>query len=264
MKELDKHFIFNGICSEEYNLICGFVGGNSDNFFSAGCQTDLQTESNYNGSVHYIISNKYSEPISFNLELVQKDGKRLSREEVRSIITWLCNPIDYMPLLIKDTFYENIIYYVKFTNPEELSVNGINGIRVKCNCKHPYGFTKLIKKKYTMNNSTTTFTVPVNSDENDYTYPEFLKITFNSNCDLFTLNNSIDISHSQLEIKNVKQGEIFTFYCQDKFIEGTSNDILNRFNKKWPRFLNGKNKFTVNANCIIEIGFREIRKVGVV
>ena len=65
---MDKHFIFNGICSEEYNLICGFVGGNSDNFFSAGCQTDLQTESNYNGSVHYIISNKYID-IKINIRL---------------------------------------------------------------------------------------------------------------------------------------------------------------------------------------------------
>lgn len=262
MSQLDKHFIFNGACSEEYNIICGFVGGKVDDFFSAGSHTDLQTESNFNGSVYHIISNKYSEPISFNMEIVHKNGGKLNREELRSIITWLCNPIDYMPLQIKDAFYENIIYYAKFTNPEELFVNGVNGLRVKCTCKHPYGFTNLIKKKYTINNSTTAFTVPVNSDENDYIYPEFFKITFNSDCDLFVLKNLNDIQLSQLEIKNVKSGEFFDFNCQDKFINSPSNNVLERFNKKWPRLLNGKNKIIVNTNCVIEIGFREIRKVG--
>lgn len=262
MSNLDKHFIFNGMCTDEYNLICGFVGGKIDDYFSAGSQTDLQTESNFNGSVYHIISNKYSEPINFNLELVHKDGGKLSREEVRSIIKWLCNPIDYMPLQIKDTFYENIVYYVKFTNPEKISINGVNGIRVKCTSKYPYGLTNLIKKKYVLNSSILSFTIPVNSDENDYIYPEFFKITFNSNCNLFTLKNLNDIEDSQIEVKNIENGESFNFKCQDKFIETLSTNPLERFNKKWPRFLNGKNEFVANSTCVIEVGFREIRKVG--
>jgi hypothetical protein len=93
-----------------------------------------------------------------------------------------------------------------------------------------------------------------------------MKITVNTNGNL-DLYNSIEQRH--MIINNCSAGEIITVDGEHKIISSslTTHKIYNDFNWKYFRlansFNNRENLITSSIDCVFELQWREIRKVGI-
>ena len=64
-----SNFIFNNRSNEEFEVACAYFDTILEET-SGGVQTELTTEPNCDGSIFYIVNNKYSEAINFEVTLV--------------------------------------------------------------------------------------------------------------------------------------------------------------------------------------------------
>lgn len=262
-----SNFIFNNRSNEEFEVSCVYFDSILEEA-SGGIQTELTTESNYDGSLFYIVNNKYSEAISFELTLAKnvknQNRRTFEQDEIRTIVSWLCNPTSYEELVLEDNHFIELTLSAKFTNPKYvLNGNDVIGITFTCTLERPYALSEL--KHYKFDSSVKTFSVNNESDEDQKTfYPQEVIITATSDGDI-TIRNTKENSNVFTNINNCKAGEVITIDCERRIIKSTnkSTSILSRFNKHWIGFKYGKNVFEVDGNFNIEINFREIRKVGV-
>ena len=90
-----SNFIFDSRSSEEFEVACAYFNNILEEA-SGGIQTELATESNSDGSIFYIVNNKYSEAINFEVTLVKnvknQDKRVFEQEEIRAVVSWLCSP----------------------------------------------------------------------------------------------------------------------------------------------------------------------------
>lgn len=262
-------FLFNHHSSVEYNTICGYFDAPSENV-SGGVQTDLNTESNYNGSHFFIVSNNYNEPISFELSVVRNycSGGDIffSQEEVRAIVKWLCNPIDYCDFQIKDDMHNNITYRAKFTKPQyHTHGEQIIGMTFTCTFDRPYGLSSEARiYDFSMNSSRNQFMVFNSSDETTKClYPQSVVITVRQ-AGTVSLRNMAEDEHMAMTFTDCIAGEVITIDCEHKRIKSsdTSKSILSKFNKHWLRLVIGENIFKTTGSFDVSIEYKEVRKVG--
>ena len=259
---LDKDFIFNGKSNRDFGAICCYFDKGAENNFAVTGKTELNYESTYNGSINKIISNNYSEPLKFSIGLIHEQNLTFTPKENEEIVKWLCNPIDYKHFKVDDELYDDINYFVKFTEPQHYYYNGFNGLMFNAVCQHPYGLSNEIIKKF----STSEFTINNRSDETEqYLYPELIEIKVKSPLSTLTITNTSDIAHNECVFNNLKNGEVITMNCLERIISSTdtSENIITKFNKNWIRMVHGKNVFTINGNVDIKFTYREVRKVGI-
>lgn len=265
---MQAEFLFNHHSSIEYNIVCGYFDMPSGNV-SGGVQTNLSTESNYDGSSFYIINNNYSEAINFELSIVRNhcsDGITFfSQREIRAIVTWLCNPIDYCDFQIKDDLYNNIIYRAKFTKPQYHTMGDkVVGMTFTCTFERPYGLSEPRRYNFALDSSNSRFKTFNGSDETTKClYPKTVIIRVVEAGEV-SLHNLAEDNHTATTFTDCITNEIITMDCEHRRITSTNNDnpILSRFNKHWVRFVSGENEFETNGDFEIEIEYQEARKVG--
>ena len=262
-----SNFVFNGRSNEEFEVACAYF----DNVLEeapGGLQTELTTESNYDGSIFYIVNNKYSEAVNFEVTLVKNvknQNKRVfTQEEIRALVSWLCNPSSYEKLILEDNHFIELLLSAKFTNPKyTLNGNDVIGITFTCTLERPYALSNA--KEYNFDSSVNTFSVYNDSDEDTKVlYPQDITITVNNNCNIKIINTK-ENNNFYTEITDCVSGEIITIDCEKRIIKSTNKEapILSRFNKHWIGLLHGKNIFNVEGDFNIQFNYREVRKVGV-
>lgn len=264
-------FSFNGKSSESFGLlIANFKSKGLENI-SAGTQTDFETESNYDGSKWYSISNKYKEPLEFTMQLIKNpcfntDEKMyFTKDESRAILSWLCSPHDYKPFSVDDEFYYGMNFRAKFINPQyKIIGERICGFEITIKFERPYALSDDIKYQKTFSTNGT-MTLYNHSDEFDKClYPQQVIITALSDGNI-SLHNDNDNQYISTEFTNCISNEVIIMNCEDRIISSTNTSahIMERFNKNWIRLSHGKNLFTVTGNCKVEFNYNEIRRIGV-
>lgn len=262
-----SNFIFDNRSSEEFEVACAYFNNILEEA-SGGIQTELATESNSDGSIFYIVNNKYSEAINFEVTLVKnvknQDKRVFEQEEIRAVVSWLCSPSSYRELILEDNHFIELVLNAKFTNPKyTLNGNDVIGITFTGTLDRPYALSNV--KQYSFDSSVNTFSLYNDSDEKEKVlYPQEIIITINDDCDV-TITNTKENSRLFTQIKNCVSGEVITIDCERRIIKSTNKDvpILSRFNKHWIGLLHGKNIFNVSGSFNIQFNYREVRKVGV-
>lgn len=160
---------------------------------------------------------------------------------------------------------EDIYYQVKIdVKPHRIYGQTIGyDLTITANCT--YGFTNLIEKSATITSSST-FTFEVDTDANEYIYPEKLIIE-NNDTTSFSLENSSDSLRTisldtATKFNNLSANSTLTLDCDNQIITGL--DDPSNFNWYFPRLVDGVNVFSIGNNegtINTTIQYREARMV---
>jgi hypothetical protein len=260
-----SNFIADKQSSESYGVICvrfGTVSG--EEIISGGSETELKVEKTPRSSDFHIVSQEYTNPISFKFQIINEDGSNIDEVKERVLVKWLCKRNIYYNFQILDERFFNLIYKVNISNHQLIKVGNVVGMEFNVNCKSPFAYTNPIVKTFNITSINQHIKLLINNDNDDYIYPNIV-ITSNTSGDL-TITNSTEIEYHEFTIKNLSNGEIIKINGSIPDIETnlTGHSIWSDFNKHWIRFTDGLNELSFNNLCTINITYSEPRKVGVV
>ena len=255
-------FVFDGVDSASYGIAVVYFGS-LESSYSAGDQTELKLETYGNGNKWSIVSQKYSEPISFKMQIINKDGSEITREKERALKKWLCRQgtFHWLQFTMED---ECICYRANFSNPQLLPVGKVVGMEFTVTTDSPHGYSSTIKKRFSFPAKNGNTNIFVNSDDYDYIYP-LMKITVLSSGTLTLTNDNESDTHNNFYLSNCIANETITIDSAIPCLESSvsSHDVFTDSNKRFPRLKQGKNKLTFSLPCKVEMEYRESRKVGV-
>lgn len=253
-------FTFNGVGNDEYGVICVAFDAQTKNNYS-GQKTDLKTELSGDGRRFEIYDQKYSEPMSFNFQIVNKDMTSITPEQERYINKWLCSKGKYSWMFIQESRYADIYFEAVISNPQVIDVAGVFGLEYTVTTSSAVCFSDEHDDSVVLTSDDNSFELFLFNDDECYVYPK-IEITFAESGD-FQLKNTMDNEDYFFEVKGVAAGETITFDNEIPLIESssTSHDVWNDCNKKWFRLFDGENTVSTNLACTMNFKYRETRRL---
>lgn len=261
-----NRFAFDNICCDEYGIKCvSFEAGGKQTFNTQ--VTELKTEKSISGNIYNIISQEYTNPLTYTMQVVNRDFSPITQYQERALKKWLCKGSQYRQFAILDKRYADICFFANINNPKSIWVNDVNGLEVTVTTNSPTAFSDERNYTYTFDGKNQ-ITIYINNDEEIPIFPS-MNITVLQDGDLNIINRSNpDTIHNVFSIKNVKSNETITIDASYPIIESSNEShnktIYNDINKEWFYFIDGYNDIFVDKPCIINFIYREYRKVGLV
>lgn len=276
-------FIYNGICSEQYDLVIGWIDDTPEFktglncFVEKGNTNFVKYEANQYGVT-------YSDVITLSFVILHRDGSDFSYEESRSINNWLRGTDIYQKLHFNDQNPEFINYYAICTDIEDVVYSGINGKKITFTCNSPFGYTNEITKKMVVS-SENNMSIINTSDVGIY-YPIIKIEAAKDFVDKITIENindkkSVTFDFSKIPandenkrvVMDTKQmtvtdgTNLLPFYkigWNDDYSSIVTDTTVKSINYiYWFRLLKGINKLKITGNCTVYITCEFPRKVGV-
>jgi hypothetical protein len=256
-------FVFDGTSSDEYGIMCVHIGSMENDYESQ--KTNLQTEKSINNNQFHIISQEYSEPITYKMQIINRDGSPISNVQERELNKWLCRRGKYKTLAILHKRYADTWFFANFNNPVAKYYNDVNGLEYTVTTNAPFAFSD--ERDFTVTfDSNDDYTKYVDNDEEQPIYPD-MTITLKESGDLQLSNYCNDsLVDTAMIIKNCSAGEVFTINSKLPSISSSipSHNVYNDFNKSWFYFTDDYNTIKTNLACTINFKYREYRKVALV
>lgn len=268
-------FEYDGTKSSVYGLyICSF-DGEKDGTFSIGNEITMNTVKSPNGKRFIKTGSVYENPLVFTFQVMKYDCtdgiQEIGARELARIMRWLTRTDNYHYLKFEQSGWDNIFYncYLKL---QKYEINGkIYGFEIEATCDAPWGYSE--PKQYIMNlDSNTSFDLYNYSDEDGCILPDLINIEVLEDCNLeitntFLIKNDPDNKKTTTtRIDNCEKNEIIQIdkhknICSTQVhSNGLENDFNYEFLQLCSDFYNSKNTISANANCVITINYREIRK----
>lgn len=259
-----ERFVFDGISCDEYGIMCVTFSSSTMDTISAQ-QTNLETEKSIRGNIYHITSQEYSEPLTYTMQVVNRDLSPISAIQERALKKWLCQRNKYKLFCVLEKRYADIWFYANINNPKSIYVADTVGLEFTITTNAPFGFSDIRDKKWIMDGNDFIEDFYVDNDEEIPIYPD-LTIAMVDSGTLTLVNQSVMDVPNTLTIDNCVTGEVITLECGYPFISSsiTTHNVFDDFNKYWPYLIDGYNRITVNKPCTLEFKYREYRKVGMV
>lgn len=210
------HFIYDDIPSDYYDVIACYVEKSIDGVSSAGMMTDTTTQFAKRSNSFNIIQQDYKEPIKFTIQLINKDATHIDKVKERDLKKWLCKRGEYHWMQIQGDGFEDLWMLANFSNPKFIYYGGVCGLEFEVITSSPFMFSPLIKKKFEITNTNRTANIYIETDDDDYIYPN-MKIIMKQSGTL-NIKNSTEVTHRDFCIEELGTGEIIT-------IDGSLPDI---------------------------------------
>lgn len=261
---MDNSFIFNGINSETYGIICVYFD-QLERTYSAGCQTETNLVMAQKTNTFNIQSNSYTEPISFKMQIINIDGSDMTSALRRRIRKWLkMDTMNFHLLQMNGEEYSGIQYFAKFSNPNEIVVSGVVGLEYTVTTNAPFGFSPVKKERFTITDTNKSKTIFINNDcPETMIYPSF-EITVATAGNLEITNSSEENSNLKFKIENCSKNEKLAIDCElPKMGSSTGHNAYSDWNKNPVILKDGKNTLTFNLPCQVVMEYREPRTGGV-
>lgn len=265
-----EYFVYDGVSSDEYGIIC--VEFSPSTLTTRDSQSsNLNTEKSIRGDIYHIISQEYSEPLTYTMQIINKDYSPIDRVQERAIKKWLCQRGKYKELCILRKQYADIWFFANFNNPKSLYVTDTIGLEFTITTNAPFAFSELREKSWDMTANDIIEDFYVDNDEELPIYPN-LTITMKEAGNLILKNESIigindnEKLDNTLTINNLSEGEIITMECGYPYISSSiaTHNVFDDFNKYWPYLIDGYNRISVDKACTLDFNYREYRKVSIV
>lgn len=259
-----ERFVFDSTPCDQYGIMCAtFSSSTMETILSQS--TDLRTEKSVRGNVYHIISQEYSNPLTYTMQVVNKDFRPITAMQERALKKWLCQRNRYKPFCILDKHYADIWFFANISNPKSIFVADTVGLEFTVTTNAPFGFSDIRSKKWVMEENDVIDDFYVDTDGELPIYPD-LTITVNRSGTLTLTNESVLGADHTLSIKNCTAGEIIHLECAYPHISSSvkAHNIFDDFNKFWPYLIDGYNRIAVDLPCTLEFQYREHRKVGIV
>lgn len=276
-------FNFDGIGSEQYGLVMGWEGGESD--VSTGIEREI-IKGDVNMARHKAnqYGTTYTSVIPIQFIILHNDGSLFTQAESRMINKWFTADT-YKPLHFNtadDT--ENITYYVICTSIVDKIYNGHNAKELTFECDSPFGYAPKIQYKIKTTNGSGSKKI-MNTSDDGYYSPTLLIMTdedYDGNVEIknVTDNDSVMVINMQ-DIPIVDGKKILNINCSLMQITDGNNKIVPAYklgweislnesepiqsmDKYWLRLVEGMNQIDITGNCELKLTCQFPRKVGVV
>lgn len=254
-----SHFEFGGVSSRQYGLILAGVDG--DRFLNLHGEIEGNTMFLKTAKKNFLISDDYSgSPVEFELDIVFEEDKPIMQADRREIEKWLFGSRRYRKLYLDaadDPFMETGEYIngelkrlylnCRFMEPEKIEGFGnVFGYHVKVECDSPFMWQDPVTYTWygdTTQQTSADFVIDVDSDLDDYIYPQVTVRTGGTAGGLggfiFTAYNATDDATRLTEITDINAQ---TNVVMDGEVNYISNDYFLKFNHpNFIRLLDGKN-----------------------
>ena len=262
-------FTYNQISSSSYNNLAFAQLETTENKELGGkleystYKTNLQPKQN-------ITNVKYSDPLSFDVEMIAEN--MLSISQIEALARSLFNQMTYKPLIVDNSDYSGLHFNCYFTNVEKIERFGKNGFGVygfksTMVCDSQFMWTSEITSTFNSAALINNITIVNDSAVAGYTYPSLIlktgtsggNITIQCITDTETVINSSGnlVEQSKIiTIDNTIANDTISILTNPYRIKSLlGENYINDFNIKFPRLLYGNNVFNVSGD-VTEVSFK--------
>ena len=250
------HFTYSGVDSNTYSLIIANVNTERDDR-SAG---DVTGEYIYRKSdkTFRLLGDDYSSSqMVFDVDIITENGSVLLNADRRAVEKWLFNKQTFRKLYIDKNddplgeTYETIngsekrLYMMcRFINPRKIETGcGVIGYSATLECDSGLLWQDEITYTYTAQASAEsgTFNIVVDTNLNDYTYPDVV-ITTAAGCEEFSIYNQTDDSQRDTTFSGMSGDDVIRMNASRGYVDRQHYGYFSGLN--FIRLLDGTNTFT--------------------
>lgn len=254
-----SHFEYGGISSRQYSLVVANV--DTSRMTQLGGTKEGVTIFSKNAKKRYLVDDDYSNsPISFDIEIVTENGRRLELVERRQIEKWLFNHRTYRKLYLDiadDEFGETYEYVdgkrlrnylnCRLINPEKLEYQGgVVGYKATLEADSSMYWQDATVKTFSVNNGdadvSTIITVNVDTDLDEYIYPK-VTIKMGSVGGGITIANNSDDSTRFTRFTDIGAFATLIMKGELNYVSGQYYEKF--YQRNFIRLLDGENKLMV-------------------
>lgn len=259
-------FEYNNLSSKEFGLIIANV--ETDRAMECSGEIEGQYVFNKKTKSRYLVNNDYSgSPRSIEIDVLTADGRTLDIHEQRKISKWLLNKYDYRKLYLDKTFDSGeTVEYIKgqekrlylncrFINPQKLEYNGgVVGWRVTLDTDSGMFWQDAVVITYDLSKQTLPYIIkiPVDTDIDDYTYPE-VTINADDTGGTITIINTTDDTSRITRLIEINGGAVVNMKSSINYVNGQYYQKL--YEQNFIRLLDGINNISVDG-AIKSISFK--------
>lgn len=279
-----KSFVFNGINSEDYNVIIGWVESEPDVSTNGLTREVQKSPTNRKKLKDNVYGTNTTEPIIFNFSIVRIDDTEITREESIRINQWLTS--SPLPQLLKFNDCESYMlhYYAICTQIKDIVIGGkLIGKELIFTTNSPYAFMTKVEKTFDITDSHTFYINNTADSYDGYFYP-IVTITTTSNN--IVIENITDKKSVTLDLTtvatNTNGNKVIKLDCENMKILDTNGKLIYASdlgwnteyqsyvssndsymnNIYWLRLLKGMNQIKVTGTCTFKIECEFSRKAG--
>lgn len=279
-------FVFNGVNSEDFNVIIGWIDGSEPDLSVNGLNREIKKSTTSKVRLKdNIYGSENTDVITFTFNIVRVDGTEISRDESIRINQWLTS--SPLPQLLKFNDEESCMlhYYAVCTEIKDITVDGcLLGKEIKFETNSPYAFMHDFEKTFKIDTDEKTIYFNNIADTYDGIYYPILTITTQS--DNIIIENVTDKKSVTLDLTDINAdsngNKIVKINCEKLIIQDKDGKLIplstigwNRDYKSyvssigeyitniyWFRLLKGMNKIKITGNCTLKIKCEYPRKAG--
>ena len=260
-------FEYDGLRLSDFGcMICDIDSGGGIETSANGSQITFTTTPVLKGTNHLLSDTNYSEVLTATFQICKdpciyhRDDVYFNAEEIAELMRWL-NRKSFHTLRLDTDGYERIYFKGSFNVDTVKYGNNVIGLSLNLTTNAPFGYGDTVRKKYNMiANQQVVF--KDTSDEIGFIYPQTV-ITCSQSGTLQLYN---EIEDRTCIIENCTSGEIITLNYPTITSSVAAHVIADDFNYSFFRIANTwnnrMNKITASMNCVLEISYNPICKVG--
>jgi phage-related protein len=254
-------FVWRGIPSESFNIFIMSPDG-GESITQGSPELELITQKIPRRSRPYLLGIEENTVLSFNLSVYSPD--EISAVDAGIIQRYLFGHRGYGDLIIiqedlMDSYFRCVLTEPKIRRVGNLIV-GFDAVAV-CDSPYAWSFTKNLEYTYTDDNVIDNIRFVNQSDSNDYLYPKII-FTMNSFGGDFSIYNAQE--ERSFEFTGLSANETIEIDNDLKTIKSSKSlRRLEKFNKKWFRFVPGLNRLWISGNVAsVKFVYQFARKIG--
>ena len=253
-------FVFDGVVSDSYGLLCGKTNDSGEDSSSSGSSVEIIEDYVLKRSKPYFYGIKFSEKLEFSIEFFSENP--IDRYLVQAIEQWLFGHRDYKKLQILQCDMYDTYFNCILTKGDVIAVgNEVVGFSCTVTCDAPWGWGKLITNNVPAIDGDTTVEIVNTSDDNLYLYPILNLYSPKQQTDVRIIN--LSDNNREVYFSSLNSRETIRIDNDIKLASSDKEGIYDRFNGVYFRLLRGKNLVRFVGNFVnTSIEYTPARKVG--
>lgn len=247
-------FIFDGVASEEFELMIYDMDSHSQSDNSIGSSVDISDDRVWGKWKPIDYGTSENDPMEFNITFgVMSSDRSLDRYDIAKIAGWLKQP-DYKYFTVCQPDMELFRYKVRVTSLSPISVGAmVVALEATMTCDGPYAYMAPIEDTYTIT-SDTTILYRNRSNINRYYYPK-MTIQSKRSSTISIVNQSdggrefkfVELPDQDLTIEIDCDTQVITSDYDGNIYE-LCGDVFT-----FPRLVRGDNSIVVTGACELTI-----------
>jgi phage-related protein len=256
-----RNFVFDKIPGEQWGLTISSTKPEDSSATSSDVK--LLTETIYRRSSPFFYGVQQEPVLTFDIEL--NSEKEIDAVLAPIIERKLFGQMNYKKLQIMAPDYDQYYWNCFLTSPKIKRVGGMivgYDCTVTCDAPWAWSFPRTTQKVYTPPIANIAYLFNNQSGNNDYMYPTITVAVSNIGGN-FSIKNSSD-SNRIFTFTGLSSGETIEIDNSHQIIKSSSGqNRLPNFNKKWMRFVPGRNDLVLSGNIsTFAITYQNAQKIG--